>query len=356
MPVVIVMLAAAYFSTRTIVAIVAILATLKFIAWRRSSRMRFNYNKENKLFNEFMEKSTISQLKFEPHILAPTPALQGIIYLLAETFHQNFRPDKFNREIIKCPDGGTIGLDWDGDIPDPAADGPQKPIIVICPGLGGDSHNLYSLQLLWDARRAGFKVVTVLFRGAAGLPITTPKLSYSGSWRDAQTAIEFIKEKYVQDPKTKQKRTRLYAFGVSLGAQILGMYLGKAGERAAENLDAALMFATPWSIKKGHKFFYENFYGLYQKVIGLNLNNTIKKHQLPKFESLMDKKEYEDLCRVFDENKTGLDHIDEHVYVKMFGYRDVEHYYDYVSLDNYTDKIAVPLFAFGSVDDQLCGF
>ena len=69
----------------------------------------------------------------------------------------------------------------------------------------------------------------------------------------------------------------------------------------------------------------------------------------------MEKKDYEELCHAFDTNKTGLDHIDKHVYVKMFGYRDVYHYYDYVSLDVYTSKITVPLFAFGSIDDQLCG-
>ena len=125
--------------------------------------------------------------------------------------------DPFEREEIYCPDGGTIGLDWDQGIPDPE-EHPDKPILIICPGLGGDSRNLYSLQLLWEARRVGFKVVTVLFRGAAGLPITTPKLSYSGSWRDAETAIEYISQKYDRDPKTKVKRTRVYAYGVSLGA------------------------------------------------------------------------------------------------------------------------------------------
>lgn len=65
----------------------------------------------------------------------------------------------------------------------------------------------------------------------------------------------------------------------------------------------------------------------------------------------MEKKDYEELCHAFNTNKTGLDHIDKHVYVKMFGFRDVYHYYDYVSLDNYTTKITVPLFAFGSRDD-----
>lgn len=39
---------------------------------------------------------------------------------------------------MKLEDGGTAGLDWDGGIPDPEKM-PDKPILVICPGLGGGS-------------------------------------------------------------------------------------------------------------------------------------------------------------------------------------------------------------------------
>ena len=65
------------------------------------------------------------------------------------------------------------------------------------------------------------------------------------------------------DPNTNIKRTRLYCFGTSLGANILGVYLGKAGKKASVMLDGAAVYATPWSIQKGHHFFYTNFYGIY---------------------------------------------------------------------------------------------
>ena len=107
--------------------------------------------------------------------------MQGVVYLLCENLNRFFRPEKFERELIKLPDGGTIGLDWDGGVPDPSV-APTQPYLLICPGLGGGSYNLYSLGLLWKARKAGYKVGTVLFRGAEGLPITSPKLNYSGSW------------------------------------------------------------------------------------------------------------------------------------------------------------------------------
>lgn len=48
----------------------------------------------------------------------------------------------------------------------------------------------------------------------------------------------------------------------------------------------------------------------------------------------MSEKDYKELCHVFDTNTTGLDHIDEHVYVKMFGYKSLDEYYDAVSICN----------------------
>ena len=76
-------------------------------------------------------------------------------------------------------------------------------------------------------------------------------------------ALEHIQKRYILDPKTGKKRTRVYAYGVSLGAQILGLYLGKSGKKACDYIDGVVLYATAWSIEKGHKFFYENFYGLY---------------------------------------------------------------------------------------------
>ena len=54
---------------------------------------------------------------------------------------------------------------------------------------------------------------------------------------------------------------------------------------------------------------------------------------------------------VFDTNKTGLDHIDQHVYVKMFGYKDVNDYYHSVTMDRFCHNIAVPTLSVGAIDD-----
>ena len=54
MPVLIIIAAAAYFSTTTIIAILGFIVFLKFISRGRSSNLHLNYDKGNKLFNDFI--------------------------------------------------------------------------------------------------------------------------------------------------------------------------------------------------------------------------------------------------------------------------------------------------------------
>ena len=114
-------------------------------------------------------------MEYEPYILAANNVIQGVVYLTAEFFYQKIFPVNYKRELITLPDGGTIGFDWDGAIPDPKTN--KKPICILFPGLGGDSDNLYSTALVWDLKKKGFEVATLLFRASTGLPITSAKLN-----------------------------------------------------------------------------------------------------------------------------------------------------------------------------------
>ena len=68
----------------------------------------------------------------------------------------------------------------------------------------------------------------------------------------------------------------MYAYGCSLGAAILGLYLKYEGERATKILNGAVLYATPWSSRHGSNYFYNNFFGVYQKIISLNLNRMFR--------------------------------------------------------------------------------
>ena len=65
----------------------------------------------------------------------------------------------------------------------------------------------------------------------------------------------------------------MYAYGCSLGAQLLGLYLRKEGANACKFLDGTILYGTPWSSKKGA----DQLDSLYVKAIGLVLSETIRK-------------------------------------------------------------------------------
>jgi len=140
-------------------------------------------------------------------------------------------------------------------------------------------------------------------------------------WEDIDFAINYVNERYVRDPKTKAKRTRLYAYGVSLGGQVLLMYLGKVGKRASDALDGATVFSAIWEVRKSNKWFLASCNGFYNWLIGKSVSASIKSDQLPQIEKLMEKEDFKKLSNAI-ENCTGLNHLDEFVYVKMYGFKD----------------------------------
>mmetsp|Transcript_22604 Transcript_22604/g.27958 ORF Transcript_22604/g.27958 Transcript_22604/m.27958 type:complete len:258 (-) Transcript_22604:135-908(-) len=195
----------------------------------------------------------------------------------------------------------------------------------------------------------------MVFRGSESLPLTSGKICYSGSWEDCKTLIEHVHNTYLAKERQAGKKARLYAYGCSLGAQILGLYLIKEKSAACKYLDGAILYGTPWSTFKGEKFFYENAFGFYQKVIGLTLSATVRKELLPQLRKYVSEEDYEFYKRVLETNWSGLKAFDEHIFPRMFGYANKQEYYEAVSLAERVTDIKVPTFALGASDDQICG-
>lgn len=138
--------------------------------------------------------------------------------------------------------------------------------------------------------KVGFKCGVGLFRCAHDIPITSFKVTCSASHSDCREIIDFVRKNHVIDKKTGKKLTRLYAYGASLGALILGSYLVRAKENS--KLDGAGLYATPYDVKAGHDYFYTKCWGFYSWVIGVNLANYIHKYCLNDlFKYLDDEKE-----------------------------------------------------------------
>ena len=68
---------------------------------------------------------------------------------------------------------------------------------------------------------------------------------------------------------------------------------------------------------------------------------------------MLSEEDYLAYKRGLENNRKGLVGLDEEVYVRMYGYKDVWHYYDYVTVSDQVTKIKVPTFTLGACDDQI---
>ncbi len=102
---------------------------------------------------DFLNKSKIKGMTYTPHFLTLNGTLQAIMYLLNEIYLKLTFPIKYERELFKLSDGGTIALDWvidhEGGVP---LKGSSRPVICCIAGLSGGNDNLYTYSMLREAQ------------------------------------------------------------------------------------------------------------------------------------------------------------------------------------------------------------
>lgn len=71
------------------------------------------------------------------------------MYLICEICFKIYYPIKYEREIFKLKDGGTIALDWaidhEGGLPLKCS---ERPIVCFMSGLSGGNDNMYLYSLM----------------------------------------------------------------------------------------------------------------------------------------------------------------------------------------------------------------
>jgi len=324
--------------------LICALFTLRAVALWQSSKMRFYFDKSNGLFSKFLHQSKIQDLVYTPSILALSPGLQGFIYLVLEAFDRFLHRSTYVRELLKARDGGTLGVDWVDKKPDLES---SKPILLCFPGLTLGNDNSYTRSLIF-ATGGKYSCAVALMRGAPGLPVTSAKYNCSASWEDVKDIIDHIKSKYV---KTQSNRS-YYAYGVSLGACLLGNYLSRVGEGTP--LNAVILYSVPWNCIEGAWFFIRKR-RIYYKVISWNLNRLLA-DQLHSMKKYMSHEEYERIKSTLKNNWEGMLTIHDQIYAPQYGFKGRREFWQDISL-NYQDrlsKIRIPTFALSAEDDFLC--
>lgn len=237
----------------------------------------------------------------------------------------------YRRELLTLKDGGEVALDWMENNCKPDA-----PIILILPGLTGESQAEYIKCLVIAANQIGLRTVVFNNRGLGGVTLKTPRLYCASNCEDLSEVVNHVKR---TNPNVK-----LGATGISMGGLILGNYLAVHSEEARGLIAAAKIISVPWDVHKGtasiEKPFINNLLG---RHLTSSLCETVSKYEMLKDEPLVD------MSKVM-QSRT-IKEFDAHFTSKHFGFEGVEQYYDAATLHNKLHKISVPLLCLSAADD-----
>lgn len=110
-------------------------------------------------------------MEYKPWIGALNVHAQGFYYCLYEVLLPFLKKPLFEREILELSDGGEIALDW---LVHPNAAKPfesSRHIVVLIPGVNGDSTKPYVISMTQACIEGGFNLVVVNWRGMGGVPL-----------------------------------------------------------------------------------------------------------------------------------------------------------------------------------------
>ncbi|SPO27355.1 related to putative acyltransferase [Ustilago trichophora] len=219
----------------------------------------------------------------------PTPWLSTghlqTIYSAVGNFKQ-IDAVEYKRRVFMTPDGGTVGLDISppalADSEEqlkaqnhPAGDG--LPTVVCLHGLTGGSHESYVRNCFHHFTKPvsegglGYRAIVVNFRGCANVPVTSPQLYSALKIADIRSALLLITKLYPNSP--------LVGIGFSLGANVLGRYLGEEGDDSP--LLGGVIVGTPFDLKAGaDELDYGGFLSQkYSVAMGHNIQRMARRHK-----------------------------------------------------------------------------
>lgn len=234
------------------------------------------------------------------------------------------------REILTLNDGGEVALDWmdEGCASD-------APIVLILPGLTGESQAEYIKCLVLAAQAIGLRTVVFNNRGLGGMPLKTRRLYCAANYDDLSEVIGHVRHAH---PTVK-----LGATGISMGGLILGNYLAVHSEEARLALTASQIISVPWNVKAGCASIEKPYLN---SLLGQHLARSLCT-TLGRCEIFADS-EY-DMAKIM-QSKT-IKEFDANFTSKHFGFDNVEHYYSVAPLHDKLHRISVPCLCLSAADD-----
>ncbi|TDH69226.1 hypothetical protein CCR75_007794 [Bremia lactucae] len=242
-------------------------------------------------------------------------------------------PIKYKRDILVLNDGGQASLDWalESSVTMNEPLQHDSPIVIILHGLVGCSESMRSLCA--EALKHGYRPVVFNKRGHGGLKLSTPKLQAFGCVQDLMEAIAYVERTF---PKSE-----LFGVGSSAGAGLLSSYLCELGDMS--RLRAGVL------ISPGYNAFDLFCGGKINPVYNFLMTFTLKTFLL------RHKSELDQVVNVAGALRAkSIREFDEHVYMKMHGYPDLEAYWKINNPMRDVDNLKMPFLCINALDDPVC--
>ena len=136
----------------------------------------------------------------------------------------------------------------------------KNPLVIIVPGLQGDSTSLYITSLVQEAHIYNFDAVIVNYRCQSNTKITSPHYYNGACHKDVKEAID-----YIMDVRVDSKM--LFGVGISLGASVLANYVAMEKENCP--LKAAVSVACLFDLGQTFEHMRNHFFGFYDFILGI---------------------------------------------------------------------------------------
>ena len=234
-------------------------------------------------------------------------------------------PVAFRRERWEAHDGDFVDVDFvDGEA--------GQPMVVLFHGLEGSSNSHYARALMAAVAARGWTGVVPHFRGCSGELNRAPRFYHSGDAGEVDWILRRLR------PRASGK---LYATGVSLGANALLRWLGESQHQAAF-VDAACAVSAPLDLARGGESLGSGLNMIYTRMF----LKTLKPKCLAKLEQFPGLFDRDALLSARD-----LYAFDNVVTAPLHGYRNTDDYWDRASARHVLGDITVPTLVLNALND-----
>ncbi|WOG97334.1 hypothetical protein DCAR_0416674 [Daucus carota subsp. sativus] len=305
------------------------------------SPVKLTYHSGSELYQAVVSKCRLLHGRYSSTPWLASPHLQTVLLEYIGS------PPAFTytREIFHSSEGGTFALDWlrSSDLTGSSEDtntanlkNDSTPIVVVVPGLTSDSSAAYVKSVSYNTAKCGKNVVVCNHRGMGGVPFTSSYCYNAGKTKDVRDVVNYLVNKYPMAP--------VFLVGTSIGANIVGKYLGEEGANCP--VAGAAVICAPWDLLIGARFLRRKLVQrVYDSVLCIGLKGYARLHEShftkhANWEGIMQSR----IIRQFDTHATcAVDNIET-----------ADTYYRWSSCASNVKDISIPLLCISSLDDPVC--